>query len=104
MIAVGRSEQSHGRSLGVTTILLLDGNHREVTDRIFPNPLYVGNSRLLERQPNIGGTERDRLAGDSRRHAKDNRIVAIHHVLNFYHRFVPRAGGVVTGPLTKWSF
>src|SRR5262245_40667980 len=104
MISVGRSEERHSRSLGVTTVLLLNGNHREITDRILPDSLYVGNSRFFKSQPNIGGAQRDRLAGNSRRHTKNDWILAIHYVLNFHHRFVTCAGRVVTGPLAKWPF
>src|SRR5262245_3017518 len=104
MISIRRSEESHGRSLGVAPILLLDGYHREIANRVLPNPLHVSHSRLLEREPDIGGTERDRLAGDPRRHAEDDRIFSIHHIFNFHHRFVARAGGVVTGPFTERAF
>src|SRR5262245_36175255 len=104
MIAVSRSEQSHGRSLGMTAVFLLEGNHREVADRILPDSLHVGHARFFKTQPNVCGAQRHRLTRNSRRHTKNDWIVAIHYVLNFHHRFVPRAGGVVTGPFTKRPF
>src|SRR5262249_38552828 len=104
MIAVSRSEQSHGRSLGRTAVLLLDGNHRRVTDGIFPKSVHVWHSPFLQRQPHVCGAQWDGLPGDSWRHTKNDWIVAIHYVLNFHHRFVTRAGRVVTGPLAKRPF
>src|SRR5262245_56730440 len=104
MIPVSRSEQSHGGSLGMAPVLLLYGNHREIADGIFPNSVHVGHARLLQRQPHVCGAQRHRLSRNSRRHSEDDRIVAIHYVLNFHHRFVMRAGGVVTGPFTKRPF
>src|SRR5262249_47084078 len=104
MIAVSRSERSHGSSLGMAAVFLLEGNHREVADRILPDSLHVGHTRFFKSQPNVCGAQRHRLTRNSRRHAKNDWIVPIHYVLNFYHRFVTRAGRVVTGPLTKWPF
>src|SRR5215831_18016608 len=88
----------------MAAVFLLEGNHREVANRILPDSLHLGHTRFFKSQPNVCGAQRHRLARNSRRHTEDDRIIAIHYVLNFHHRFVTRAGRVVTGPLAKWPF
>src|SRR5207245_3467434 len=97
-------QHGHGGSLGMATVLLLDGNRGNVARRVFPNALDIGDSGLLQSQPHVGRAERHGLAGNTGRRAEDNRIVAIHHGLYLHDRFISYTRSVVARPLAEWPF
>src|SRR6266481_3500680 len=104
MITVSRPEHRHRRAFYVPTISLLDRNHGDIARLIFPDALNVGHAGFLQRQPNVRSAECHRFSGDARRHAEDDRIIAIKDVLDLHHRFIACARRIVAGPLAEGSF
>src|SRR6476660_10073992 len=88
----------------MTAILLLERNHRDISRLVFPDALHVGHAGLLQGEPDVGGAEPNRFAGDAGRHAEDDRIVSIKDVFDFDHRLIARSRSVVTRPLAERSF
>src|SRR6478752_6117015 len=97
--------------LGVTAILLLDGDREPepaAAGSMRPHALDLGHAGGLDLVPHGAGAvsaaiERVVIGRDARNGAEQDRIVAVHERLDPDRRLLLRAAGVVSGPFAQRS-